>query len=425
MKAKDYLNIKVVKEFVGYLATILSGECEVDSGYFDRFKRVHVKFGVLQDAFDSYYWPKPGESYKNNAAALSLLQDRVRRVFNDGSAAGGEINECIGGVLLWGAGGKKTQIYTANMSWLEMQNSFGRGTNEILKSACDAFGESFDESMFGNDGIRSNAGFTKIYALLLDDFVIYDSRVAAALGSLVVRFCRDKKLDYIPESLLFNWMPATGADNRNPSTESLVFMPVRNIASRHAYSNWRANIVIKNAISKAMMTGRGVDWMTNDVQSGDTALRRVEAALFMLGKHVSGVSAKRNYADEVSLVQKSSDSEYEICETLSRKRRFIYREDDDGNVEFRFGEGHKNRYTVTYELKNKLCEKLRGSMLLLCSAREIEKRPVNSLGHWFYQETKDKLAMASYLAAYMVKSNQAKAIKKNNSIMLEISSKCD
>ena len=34
-----------------------------------------------------------------------------------------------------------------------------------------------------------NAGFTKVYSLLLDDFPIYDGRVGAALGYLVRMYC--------------------------------------------------------------------------------------------------------------------------------------------------------------------------------------------------------------------------------------------
>ena len=34
-----------------------------------------------------------------------------------------------------------------------------------------------------------NSGWTKVYALMLDDFPIYDGRVGAAMGYLVRRYC--------------------------------------------------------------------------------------------------------------------------------------------------------------------------------------------------------------------------------------------
>ena len=40
------------------------------------------------------------------------------------------------------------------------------------------------------DGVRyMNAGWTKVYALMLDGFPIYDGRVGAAMGYLVQQYC--------------------------------------------------------------------------------------------------------------------------------------------------------------------------------------------------------------------------------------------
>lgn len=43
----------------------------------------------------------------------------------------------------------------------------------------------------GPADLRSNAGLTKVYSLVLDDFIIYDSRVAAALAWLVMIWGRE------------------------------------------------------------------------------------------------------------------------------------------------------------------------------------------------------------------------------------------
>ena len=50
-----------------------------------------------------------------------------------------------------------------------------------------------DSPEFFSD-LRFNAGMTKVYSLMCDNFIIYDSRVAAALGWLVMKYCRDRKL---------------------------------------------------------------------------------------------------------------------------------------------------------------------------------------------------------------------------------------
>lgn len=57
---------------------------------------------------------------------------------------------------------------------------------------------------------RFNAGITKVYSLVLEDFIIYDSRVAATLGWLVATFCRAGARE-VPDALRFPWMPAKEA----------------------------------------------------------------------------------------------------------------------------------------------------------------------------------------------------------------------
>lgn len=67
------------------------------------------------------------------------------------------------------------------------------GAKEILNigTYCTASGLS----------LKMNSGFSKIYSLLVDDFIMYDSRVAAALCLLVRRFCEAKGLNEVPGSL--------------------------------------------------------------------------------------------------------------------------------------------------------------------------------------------------------------------------------
>jgi hypothetical protein len=37
--------------------------------------------------------------------------------------------------------------------------------------------------------LRLSSGMIKVYSLLCKDFIIYDSRVAAGLGWMVVKYC--------------------------------------------------------------------------------------------------------------------------------------------------------------------------------------------------------------------------------------------
>lgn len=65
--------------------------------------------------------------------------------------------------------------------------------------------------------LRFNSGMTKVYSLLCDNFVIYDSRVAAALGWAIVKYCQLHGLATVPELLCFPWAAAKeglGADRK-------------------------------------------------------------------------------------------------------------------------------------------------------------------------------------------------------------------
>jgi hypothetical protein len=190
----------------------------------------------------------------------------------------------IAKILWWGAGNKGTKLYTGNMTWL--QKMIGRGSSaiEILNGAEAAFdAESFESGQFGEESFRSNAGYTKIYALMKSDFIIYDSRVAAAIGLLLVRYCesQEPELDELPENLTFARSSAAGSDNRDPSQPGMIFPDFEGDHSLHAISNWRANVVLSRAIALLVDEDRQPEWIgEND------SIRNVEAALFMLGKHI-------------------------------------------------------------------------------------------------------------------------------------------
>lgn len=87
---------------------------------------------------------------------------------------------------------------------------------------------------------------TKVYSLICESLVIYDSRVAAALGWIVVKYCQAMGLRQVPTELRFPWAPAKsapGASNpkqRNPSAGSLIF-PTLRAGALHAEWNLKAS----------------------------------------------------------------------------------------------------------------------------------------------------------------------------------------
>jgi hypothetical protein len=117
---------------------------------------------------------------------------------------------------------------------------------------------------------------TKIYSLLVDDFIIYDSRVGAALGLLVVRYCQAQNLSTIPPLLRFPWAPANETNtvapkNRNPSIGNLCIGQIRR-AEEHVRWNLRASWLLRELVGKSQQFS----------EQGNS-LRALEAALFMIG----------------------------------------------------------------------------------------------------------------------------------------------
>ena len=93
------------------------------------------------------------------------------------------------------------------------------------------------------NGVRyMNAGWTKVYALMLDGFPIYDGRVGAAMGYLVQRYCVSANLCQVPTRLRFRWGAARGRHNRNPSTRSLRF-PGLTAANPRTWAECGASVI--------------------------------------------------------------------------------------------------------------------------------------------------------------------------------------
>jgi hypothetical protein len=137
-----------------------------------------------------------------------------------------------------------------------------------------------------NDEMIMNSGFTKIYSLCIDDFIIY-GRVGAALGFLVRKFCEDCTLEKVPNELAFAWgkgkestYKSSSMNKRNPSKENYVFPELMNNPKRHTENNIRANWLLREI---ADITDSKFNKLEKALQ-----MRAIEASLFMIGYEVSG-----------------------------------------------------------------------------------------------------------------------------------------
>lgn len=133
-------------------------------------------------------------------------------------------------------------------------------------------------------GIFMNSGYSKIYSCLIDDFIIYDSRVGAALGLLVRKFCEETKIKSIPNNLHFAFADARLAKGhigkiRDPGNDVYKFSKLNNNASFYIHNNMKANWLVKEVTDHP-------DSKFSRLKA-EKRMRAFESALFMIGYKVN------------------------------------------------------------------------------------------------------------------------------------------
>jgi hypothetical protein len=125
--------------------------------------------------------------------------------------------------------------------------------------------------------LECNSGFSKIYSLYIDDFIIYDSRVAAALCYLIKLFC-DEKGKSIPNDLMFE-IPESKPSKSDPDRR--IVCGFNFITDEKNYLLW--NIKASNLLKEVLKTTKS---KFNKIPQKER-LRALEAALFMIGYKVT------------------------------------------------------------------------------------------------------------------------------------------
>lgn len=296
MNKTEYLAQPKVAQFIEFLRRrLLSDDVQFAHAYEMETKgrsdaTIPWSCDSIYDAFLKYDWrysyqdPHTGEkhtgsSFEESEHVLSLLSKKLRTAVAERNSA--EASYCCQMVLDWGGvlgsskKGNKRKLesfdgalagYLAETKLL-FESHEARLTNKYLVST---EGQSFDVVM--------NAGFTKIYSILCEEFIIYDGRVGAALGLLVREFLEhqnDSKV--LPDELVFHYGRAKNSKvKRNPSSRSLKFPGLSSSSPAHIRSNLKANWILQDLARE----GVGKFSTLRD------PLRGIEAALFMIGYRV-------------------------------------------------------------------------------------------------------------------------------------------
>jgi len=296
MNRADYLDNPDVSLFATWLAEQLKDDATLGHQYVEARSRRRRSFDRLSDALINYEWKfdlelpgsrtASGSTYRENCSALDMLRDGLRHALKDATAgtrdstvsqaretAVSELRDWAIAVVKWGG------VSNGNKEWLQ----YNRYRLKV------EFVNVIEQLSNGTDMIRStrfNSGMSKIYSLLSEDIIIYDSRVAAALAWLVVVWCRNTNRHSAPADLAFRCMPAKEAQNsrrrkvRNPSGCGIEFSNVNNSSGIHAQWNIRASWILTRALELSYKDNASFHRQVNK-------LRALEAALFMWGYDLS------------------------------------------------------------------------------------------------------------------------------------------
>lgn len=281
MNRQTYLALPHVSQFIDWLAAELDSQWRFTHEYVDRRTGAQWSCNSLFDAFRHYRWNHPGNSRlafnpghcaMSNALALAALRNDLEHIHGDDQRA----LDATLDVMSWGG------VSAGNARWLKANKQDLAGLLEAVQTAMDVGDEL--SPVLCSKHLRFNSGMTKVYSLLCKNFVIYDSRVAAALGWLIVKYCQSQGLSNVPNALCFPWAAAKEAPNaaapkrRNPSVGNFQFKGLRS-GTHHAFWNLRANGILSAVL--AHPAAKGSAFLS--LASPHEPLRALEAALFMIG----------------------------------------------------------------------------------------------------------------------------------------------
>ena len=292
MDRQKLLSDTYVCQFTKWLSLRLDSS-ELSHGWFSRRVKKWFFFDSLFDAYSQFCWPFEctlpdgkrvrGRLEKDTTEVLDTLSDSIRMAIADKD--NDFAKRCCISILEWGG------VTAKNKDWIQSRASSLISILLILKNIIR--NEQIDKAVQIE---RYNSGMSKICSLMVDDYIIYDSRVAAAFGMLITKFCQDSSISTLPSSLVFPRMNAKEASkaknpkNRNPSADNLSF-PLIKQGAAYLIANMRASWILDATVKQAI---------GSQFQDAKNPLKALEAALFMYGYDLGVPGFKTKNAESKS-----------------------------------------------------------------------------------------------------------------------------
>ena len=267
MNRSEYLSDRDVTAFVEWSASLVTGKWRLQHCW-SSSKLGPRRFESLFDAYEKYCWPSKFRgrricSFSETQGALDVLQKEIRAAITAGRL---EFKSVALEICRWGGHSNTPTISKLSEDNFQRMN---HNTELLDPRRADT------RRLSGFKLMRTS--YSKIYSLMINDFPIYDARVACALTSLIWLFCLDTERRHVPSSLCLGVPEGRNEENvsHNPSADRYQFPNIRGDQhTLHALSNVKAAWIL------GAWTERGGKF-SKIPQTKRT--RAMEAALFMLG----------------------------------------------------------------------------------------------------------------------------------------------
>jgi len=276
MTKQQYLNSPIVQEFIEWVGP------KLDSGFTHSYVIRKKNAAWIQyngripnwlctsifDAYLQYSWEG------SNFAATSILLNGYEVSLRTALATNNNTNTDLAcqNILRWGG----QRVFTKNYEWIQNLPNLSNYFNANV-IALNPITFNDDEILVGANGVdRFNAGFTKIYSLCIDNFIIYDSRVGFALCNLISQFLIANGINNIPNELHFKIPPGSSAIRHPKLINGFAFGKTNGNISQYQICNLRSSWLFEKILQNYPNS------LFNTLPNAQR-IRALEAAFFMIG----------------------------------------------------------------------------------------------------------------------------------------------
>ncbi|HZK53992.1 MAG TPA: winged helix-turn-helix domain-containing protein [Desulfosporosinus sp.] len=272
MRKDEFLSIQLVKEFINWLAKKLDAQNSFNHIYYEGKGKKFWSCNCLHSAYKNYYWNgyfKANQEINNkNSTTLhqSILDDNRQGILRSCNSI------FISGRLNNARAARTNSEWLINNSNQVIDHLKSMESRQLLNlDVCDTNDQRLRQ-------IKINSGFINIYSHIINNLIMYDGRVGAALGLFVRLYCEENHLQNIPPELLFAF------HGSNPSSSMYRFPTLSN--RNYLDNNIRASWLLGNLLE---------EYKSYFDYSGTGNLRALEAALFMIGYNITGIYGSENH----------------------------------------------------------------------------------------------------------------------------------